>query len=249
MFWVSPAPKARTFRQNHSQEQGYAMVSSLVLIPLILTIFVSLSAALFVLKRKSLAQSFCVQEVTRLQNELADLLTNLVKLNPKAKSLRRQREIANHAVQKALLTGVPAWIAAAKANQAAVIMAQLALQAQQQKLLLESQHARERSHRELEQRIRRLRASALHARAFYPLGLAVQPIPAGSISPDYMEAQPFGYLQQHHFQFMMALTFWNLPATSVQQRTECSASLIKKEKKWTVALMPTPAVVNAWPSF
>src|SRR4051812_42740243 len=79
--------------QINSKCQGFALVSLLALLPLFLTVLIALGAALFIFKKKSLAQAICVQQAARLQSDLSQTLEKLLRLNPRATSLRSQREL------------------------------------------------------------------------------------------------------------------------------------------------------------
>src|SRR5687767_1869042 len=92
----APARHARAV-----SEQGFALVSLIALVPLAAALIIALCAGLYFLKRKSLAQAHCVQQAARLQNELKDTLDKLLRLNPKAKALRAQREAADSALKAA----------------------------------------------------------------------------------------------------------------------------------------------------
>ncbi|MGE0529330.1 MAG: hypothetical protein AB7P49_19930, partial [Bdellovibrionales bacterium] len=77
----------RTWRRPHCKEQGFALVSLVLLLPLLLSLLIGVGGGLYILKRKALAQSLCVRRAVQMQNELRLLLTKLLNLNRKARQL------------------------------------------------------------------------------------------------------------------------------------------------------------------
>lgn len=222
-------------------------MGTLILVPLALTLILCLCACFFIFTRKSLAQSLCVQSGVRLQKTLSDSMQGLMSLNPKAAALRRQREKADRAVQAAYRIGDPRAIAAAKAVQLGVILAQTRLQAEQQRWLSRAEGERTRAERELRSRLLALPASRLSVSRFFPLGLAVRPAQV-SLSPDYEPARPFETLQQQRVRFDVDLTppfvpaGWNIRGW--RQPVECSVSLKQEEKSWPVQILAASAPSN-----
>src|SRR6185312_15160850 len=120
-----------THAQNDHQQQGFALVSVMALLPLLLASAFALSTCFYVLKRKSLAQAICIQEATRLQTNLRTPLRYLIHMNPRAQTLRRRRQIADQNLRSALSSGVPYAIAIAEAADLEVIAEQVAFRARQ----------------------------------------------------------------------------------------------------------------------
>src|ERR1035437_9398500 len=143
----------RTHAKANSRPQGFAMVSLLALFPLLATLFVCLGAAFYIMKRKALAQAICIQQPTRMQEDLKNPLEKLLQLNPRATLLRARRQAADTNLHSAQASGYPPVIAAAKAQQVAVIVEQTALRGKQLVLLGEAWRIREQNQRDLRHRI------------------------------------------------------------------------------------------------
>lgn len=224
----------------------------MVVIPLLMTVLIAVAAAYFMFERKSLAQSACVQEAVRLQKELGTSLEKLIALNPQARVLRKQRTLAERALKIARASKHPAAIATAEANLLAVILAQVQHRSRQQSLLLDAKLARARYARNLRSNLKRLKISKFESREYYISALAVRPVPFSSLTPDYVQAQPFGYLQQHRFRFQVDLKPSFFPSdwdpkirqklrANMKQDMECSTTLTSENKKWNVRILAASA--------
>ncbi len=228
-------------------EQGFALVSLLCLAPFAAALFIALCCSFYILKRKSLAQSHCVQQASQLQQELAGTLDQLLRLNPRAKILRTQRAAADRAVKVALASGNPYALAAAKAYWAAVVLQQIALRTQQQALLAQADRQRHFGHRRLRERLRTLRVASLDSRRYYWRALAVEARPPASLTPDYETLPFFQLLQQHRFRFQSDLRppFAGVNTLNkdiaLKQTTECSVTLKGKQKQWKVQIVAANA--------
>jgi hypothetical protein len=230
-------PQTLKHQDDRQQQQGFALVSLIVLLPLALALIGAVTFTYAILTRKSAAQSLCVREVTRMQSELGHTLAQLLRLNPRATQLRAQRERADLNLENALATGYPPAIAIAQAYQIAVIVAQLQLREQQQALLVEAQETRLRHKRLLESQISSVGGGEFHSQAYYFRALAVREEPLLSLTPDYVTVAPFEFLQQHRFRY--AVTFQ--PQT-IKQTTECSASLQSEGNQWNAKILAASAL-------
>jgi hypothetical protein len=229
-----------TWYTSLTSEQGFALVSLIALVPLLAALFIALSAGLYFMKRKSLAQAHCVQQAAQLQTELKDTLDKLLRLNPKAKSLRTQRDLADKALQKAVASGNPYAIGAAKAYWTAVFLQQLALRSKQQALLARADQQRHSGHRQLRDRLRSLRVSAVNSRKYYWRSLAVEAFPLKSLTPNYEPLPLFSQFQQHRFRFEVDLRpkFASvLKGIDLRQITECSVTLKGEKRKWELQIV------------
>jgi hypothetical protein len=248
MVQLSCADAQKTLKQADLKEQGFALTSFVALVPLCMTLFVAVGACFFLFKRKSLAQSLCVQQAVRLQEDLGAVLDKLLRLNPRAKTLRRERSAAERAFQLSLQSGNPAAIASARAALLAVKLAQAALRSQQGRLLDQAEFARGKRPRELRGRLARLSVSGFRSRQYFHRALAVEPVPPGSDSPDYIPAQPFARLQQHRFDFRVDLTPPFLPGQwrirDLVQPAACAATLQSEASKWRVQILAASASSN-----
>ena len=214
------------------------------MLPLALTLVASVVYGYMVLRKKSLAQSHCVQQASLLQRDLKANLESLLKLNPRARALRRQREVADRALKAAIQSKVPAAIAAATAAWTAVYLQQVELRGQQEQLLRQAEIRREVGQRQLREKIYPLRARNMIAKKMYWRSLAVEAVPPTSLTPDYVPLPAFPNLQQQKYRFDVPLD----PLGKIVQKTECSVSITGKEKAWKVQILAANARSN-WPWF
>lgn len=224
------------------------MVTTLVLLPLLLALALSLGAAFLVLQRKSLAQAVCVQEATRLQTNLRPILRKLLAMNPEAGRLRIKRLAADRALKAAVSSGYPPAIAVAEAAEAAAIAAQTALHARQEILLAQADGLRADGQTRLRWRAARLGAWNVSARTFFPRALAVEPRPLGSLSPDYVPVMNFTRHQQQRYRFEVdLLKDWPGPRLDVEgrQASECSVSLKQGDTQWEIRILAAKASSNS----
>lgn len=219
----------------------------MVLIPLAATLITAAAAGLFIFKRKSLSQAHCIQQATVLQNDLKQTLEKLLRLNPKAASLRVQRQTADNALRAAISSGNPYAIAAAQAYWTAVYLQQTALRAKQELLLRQAEQQRQTAHRELRNKLRDVQAAHLDSRKYYWRALAVEAKPIASLTPNYEPLPMFKYFQQHRFRFAVDLApefarEWF--SGRLVQTTECAVTLNGKEKAWSIQILAANAAWN-----
>lgn len=221
------------------------MVSALAAIPLLLTVLFATGLALYALKRKSLAQSICVQQASILQNNLKGPLLKLLKMNTQAKILRARRTVAEARLVQALASGHPAVIAAAKLARDVVVLEQTAFHSKQLALLNEAQRLRAHDQRELRRRVSLFPAAGVSTPASFPLALAVEPVPATSPSPDYVPVPGFEYAQQQSFEFSINVAadfpFVRDFVASGWQTSRCSVTLSERSGQWALKILAAKA--------
>jgi hypothetical protein len=198
------------------------------------------SAAQYAIKKKLRAQALCVNSAANLQQELSKTLSKLMRLNPRATQLRAQRASADRAYFTALASANPYAIAATRAIRTGVILAQRALQAEQQRLLASSRLQRMQARQKLYADSRSLTQSAVRAQTYFVRGLAVDPVPSTSPTPDYLTTSQFSRHQQHLFEFEVDLSpkFWK---QRFIQTTTCSVSLNGTEGAWNPQVVAASA--------
>lgn len=219
-------------------------MSLLILLPLFLTLALSLAVTYSVLKRKSLAQAICIQSASRLQENLRSPLEKLLHMNTQATALRTQRTIADDALAAAVSSGVPYAIAAAKAVQLGVILAQTAFRARQWALLTEAERIRSEGQRELRSRASRLPASGIQTPTYFFRALAVEPKPITSLTPNYKPVPLFERAQQTRLRFRVNLLnlFPELgEGLDFIQTTECSVTLQERDERWQIHILAAKA--------
>ena len=230
-----------------ASEQGFVLVTSLTLVPLLLALLMALYASFYILKKKSLAQSHCVQQASLLQRDLRQTLDDLLRLNSRATNLRQQRQAADQGLKAALSSANPYVIAAAKAYWVAVFLQQTALASQQQALLRRADQQRQSGQRQIHEQLRRLNVRRVESRRYYWRALAVEAQPAWSLTPDYKTLPLFPTLQQHRFRFAVDLRpsfAHSVLPREINQITECSVTLKGQKDKWKIQVLAASALSN-----
>lgn len=223
-------------------ELGFAAVTLAVVMPVLVLIFAFIFLIGWGLFRKTKVEQQCIRQAVSMQRDLGRQLTKLQKLNPRARRLRRQRRLAEKALKAAKALINPEAIAAAKAALLAV-KAEQALLAQKQWRILAQAHLIRRSGESQFS----LWASGKGITQLRPThltnGLAVHPIPAHSLTPDYVPFPLFHQMQAEHFRFQFQL-FKGAPLWLKQYFDKdrpvfsgCGASLFLKRGEWHVRLI------------
>jgi hypothetical protein len=222
------------------------MVSLLALFPLFITLLVCVSAVYYIYRRKSLGQSICIQQAARMQNDLKTPLKKLLHMNPHAFTLRAQRAQADANVASATASAYPPAIAAAEAQQAAVIAQQTEFHGEQLALLMDAQRIRSEAETTLRMRALSLQAQGVQSMAYYFRPLAVEPKPPSDLSPNYEAVPNFTELQQHRFRYSIDLLsgFPGMGEVGIgaRQTTECAVSLQSgEEDEWDIQILAAKA--------
>lgn len=207
------------------------MVIILVWLPLIVTFVGGTQIFYDVLLKKSESLHVCRKSLLQYQNALQQGLNNLLKLNPRAKSLRVLRAQADIAVKAA--AGNPYTLAAAKAYQLYIVYLQRSLYSQQMSIIMatETQNAVV-----LATAIANLNNLPYveKVRSLGGTSLAVYKTPKRSQSPDYKTRSHYSRKQNISMKWNIAVNntspFFSLmsPAFSF----ECSATQVQKELQW-----------------
>jgi len=225
-------------------------VSLVTLIPVFLAMLLALVAITYATKKTWLAQSLCIQNAFSLQRDLGKTLTQLMNLNPRAQSLRREKIRADAQLQEAVLSGQPPLILAAKTQVMVVRLRQMALRREQQRLIGEAQMRRLRTRAELSHALVRMGHPArIHQRQPPPSrDLAVAPSPATSLSPDYLPMTDFTLFQREEYEFSIDLNpKWpGIPREPWIQTSRCAATLKRKDLTWAPHLLAVNAR-SSWP--
>lgn len=236
----------RAFTNFYSHGQGFAVVSLLALVPLLATVFVCTGAALYALKRKSLAQSICVQQAARLQEDLKSPLRKLLSMNRRAEFLRGKRQTADNNLRAANASGYPPAIAAAQAAQLAVILEQTEFHLRQLALLAEANRIRSVRGREIHERAARVHAIDVVSRTYFPQALAVEAKPPYDLSPNYETVPGFELAQQQRFQYRLdVLDLFprsRKVVTDLIQKIDCSVTLVERSGDWEIEILTARAL-------
>lgn len=194
-----------------SDQRGFVLVFMVSLLPFVLSL-------MFLIKKVGLVQleysqklHACREKVLEAQQTLGQALTRLMRLNPKAEKLRRERKAADKVVRSTI--GMPAAHAAARAVQAIVIAKQIALRAEQAQIKTRAIFEANRSLNTL----RSEKKANWEAPKF-----AIRATPPLDLSPSY-ETLP-------NFEHRQSITIRMQTKNAVP--LECSATLEKESTRW-----------------
>ena len=218
-------------------------MTCLTLIPLLVAAFTALAAALIVLQRTSLAQSVCVQSASRLSADLGRRLDQLLRLNVRARALRRQRRAAEHARRVAIEALNPVAVTLAEAHLTAVTLAQIALDGEQRAILTSAFVARRHAQAEFRIRVNRLRAARVSVGPNLGPALAVRAEPPSELAPEYVTVDQFAIRQRQSFAFdvVLAPDFARALIPRSTQRTSCVTTLKRKDTRWRNSIVAASA--------
>ena len=230
---------------NISNERGFVLAQLVFLLPVLAVAFFVSSAAVQIATERSRSLNQCRSSLLEIQRKMKSTLTELQKLNPKATKLRKEKQVAERALQTT--AGTPA-MAAAVTYYNSVVLRQLELRSRQQLLL---RNVEVFSQSELA-KLRRLIAdqkTTVQRRGAQSMSipvshsLAVRAEPAFSLSPNYEPSidmairQPieanwsFSFSHLLHSQLIRLL---NLKFQSFDFK--CGATLKRQGFDWKVSL-------------
>lgn len=212
-----------------------------------MTLVLAVATGQIVIAKKLKAQALCVKTAMGLQNDLARILKDLLKLNPEASRLRTERELAEARLAAALASANLFAITLAKAHRTSVILRQAALKAQQKILLVKAEARVQTYTREIRAEARSLGVSAVKRTDRDGRALAVSAHPATSPSPDYRVDVPFERRQTKFFSMDVPLAT-SLSPIRWKQTTHCGTTIINKENQWHPQIIQASALSKPrWP--
>lgn len=214
----SPAASTPCSRDSQGRQEGFVIILLLGALPVLLSLAMGASLLAFHLKPYYQYQRTCRILTLHAQSELAQLLKELLRLNPEAKRLRAELIATQKALRAAQASGQVQWIALAQTRLAQIKMQQMRLQAQQRGYLRRAQSEIAKLSEAL---IRRLPNAKLRDA---PSGLALRVNPATSLTPDYLPAVDFREHQK------LEVTWQQGTPWPIQGR--CGASLELHKRSW-----------------
>ena len=176
-------------------KNGHILMGFLIFLPLLLSGLASLSVSALYLKEKTKILSICRKYALQIQNQMAENLNSLQKLNPLAKQLRMERK----EIEFLLLTAPPVIREALLVRLSYVIARQVKLNFTQRSLIKKAEGYAMAHLRRLKQEIQPYVSSAqvpLFAK------LAVVAEPKISLSPSYKTAWNFTQQQSIKIRWM-----------------------------------------------
>lgn len=215
------------------------MTAMMALLPLLLTLLVTLATFAGGLKRWTEMTSSCRISVLDGQAEMARLLIELESLNPQARSLQQARAVADQALAAARASKVAPAIAAAALHQRLVMGVQRRLRMKQEMLLARARGVPPGTPIKA-RRLARSLAVRLGPRPWS--GLAVRPVPANSDSPEFLPVPNFTQAQALQLKFQVDLLSevpswlkqWIGPKATLS--SHCEATLNKEKNLWQAQL-------------
>lgn len=210
------------------------LIQLLIFLPLLSIIFSGAILIALVTQKHTQTHHICRKISVELQKKQGVLLNKLIRLNPKAKKLRRKAFLAKKALNVALVSGNIPVIATAKAAYLFIKGLQIQLRAEQQSLLTEAKINSKNVLRKI-QRILNHYKIQFHQLRYHQNGLAVFAIPITSLTPNYHlvpffksnQAVSISFTTQIHPSFIQNLEKkFNI---STQYNTRCGATLLNKK--------------------
>lgn len=224
-------------------QRGFGTVALLALLPLFLTLVAGAASAFLLFRSDAKLRHECRTKLLDSQDKVAVHLRKLIALNPKARALRRQRQMADAAVMS---TPPGTAGAVARARQAYVIDMQLVLAAKQRALIAQGILASRRGptqatqavHRSTNEETMLYRGETAdrgrNVRSTRVAAFDVRPSPANSLTPDYEPAANFADSQTMRVRWTFGLgsflpewvKTW-IPLDGLKFAADCSATIAK----------------------
>lgn len=225
-------------------DKGFSLVSFVIILPALMTVILSLLLATSLALRHRKNQHFCQKEVLKLQIQQARYLRNLLKLNPLARKLRRERKLADKALKSAMRSGHPKIIMIAKAAQVAVKSRQLILRGQQQAIVNRSKAGLSNSLNQIKWAQQKSDSQARFDKAPKSLPVFRKGTESGSPTYHVLPSVEHRQLVAVHWDSPIP-ELWNnvLNFLNFKERTvsgKCAATIRKRSRKWSGELSIHP---------
>jgi hypothetical protein len=234
-------------------QKGFASVTLLILTPLIVAAVAVLASGYLILKADGQTRHLCRVRLLDAQAKVSADLHDLMALNNLAATLRAERKIAEAEVSAAAAFP-PVLLPPAQAHQTSVIARQLALAANQKRLILhatmQSKMAPVQTSHEVQSTLSSLNFT--HSDDHLSLEFSgrtqtasfdVVASPKSALTPDYMPSRDFERKQvmkiSWSFRVSALLPSWIRPlamSAGIRAHAECSAGLKKGDQQWQPSL-------------
>ncbi len=207
------------------KQDGFALVSFVILLPLLLTIFVAIFAAFYIMKNESETRQICRTSALSMQESVTADLNALIKMNLGAKFLRLTRKVADNAV--VVSAAYPPAEAVAQAFKEAVIAAQTLYSYSQNAIILKAEATQYLAHAQIQSNIHtalmraeKIQSEGVKPKFFRSLDLPliasevsvnwpkfnVEASPKDSLTPDYKPADDFAKDAEIHVKWKLNLS-------------------------------------------
>lgn len=205
--------------------------------PLLLSISLGFNLSSQVIYQKQKALHICQRYNLANQKYLQKKMKELLKINSRAESLRKQLNIAKNALKVAIASLIPTAIVGAKTFLAFTKAEQLFVFYKQKKILNDSFSFSQKIKKQLKQKLEKVFGKKnIKQYSYKQIGLAVYPKPTASLSPTYYTLPAFSYPQASYTFFkldiknLLPLILKHIFPNKERFNIKCSASLIKKNK-------------------
>lgn len=223
--------------------QGFALISLLTILPLILAIALITFSIIDILKKDLEMKYLCRTDLLSAQRENEKSIQSLFKLNRRSTSLRSKKLNTQKALALAIARADPVATAASKARLAIIHGQQIALAAEQNSLIILANQQMKIRQRNLELKVRNSFRNRPTASINYQLtslkssktSLAVRPTHS-DIAPNYERAPSFSDAQsldlkwQYNQSLNRPFSTFLLYSGTIEHR--CSATLMKTRDQW-----------------
>ena len=235
-------PKS-TCAQAPTNQEGIFLIPLLLFMKIVVSAIFLSAFAYSALALKSQGLHLCRVLHTEYQHQLSLSLNKLLKLNPKALRLRRQKWLAIGRLKRAYASGSLPLIAAAQAHHSRITMRQIRFHSQQKQILAQMAQIKRHYHQRLKNQFTQKKGlynfnSGLHK----PLP-ALWRKPISSLSPSYLT--PPLYTQQ-----VAVKSYWHFQPTKLLPKnlqtfiysqiykpsdikSVCASTIHKRNNKWT----------------
>ena len=223
-------------------EKGFIMTGILLSLPLFLMSLMVLVSLIFCIRNHDQAQSYCLKYSLQAQENIKTNLKQLLKLNPKAKLLRKKHKTLKKLYRRALTIGEPISISILKAKLLMIKKQRVMLNIRQKQILKQSAQYMESAFKTFRKKLKPMQAEQIKKEHHYPFPLAVSAHPKNSIAPVYRPKRLFSARQTLSFSWKMPLHH-SLPTWITKlffknklSLYHCSATIKKHKLSWKSSL-------------
>lgn len=230
--------------EESCHEKGFALMGLCILLPLILVLISVLMLSSFWLKNFWATQKICEEQSLQAQQQMAPLLSSLLKLNPEIIILRKEKIRTQAQLALAIGSGNAPAIAALRIKLQAIQLRLLAIFAQQNFLFQKAEMSRWKMVARFHNLTKMYTPSQVRRIFQFPLSLAVKPDSLSEKPPLYSLVEDFEKNQRLEVQWKQNL-FQSSPVALqrilslkiLSMARSCSATLEKRNHGWHTRLI------------
>ncbi|MGE3386977.1 MAG: hypothetical protein AB7K41_09645 [Bdellovibrionales bacterium] len=215
----------------------------LLLVPVALFLMSGLGLLALSLRNANIAKASCRRAVWLAQVDMSKAMTELIRLNPEARRLRRQRRLIEYEIKAAIVLLQPELVLALRAQLALVTIEQLRLRQNQERLLFQARSARAAASTNFIERTRLIHVSHISP-VSSTSGLAVRFSPPSELTPDAIPLPQFSEQQKLSLRWQAQLLnkapLELLKLMKIENpilRGQCTATLRTEKTKWQPQLV------------